>query len=52
VEAAHLVPMHWRTFKLSKEPTFEPMERLWQAAGPLRHRIALESIGQTWTLTT
>jgi hypothetical protein len=44
--------MHWRTFKLSKEPTFEPMERLWAAAGPLRSRIAIENIGQTWALTT
>jgi len=52
LDAGHLVPMHWRTFKLSKEPTFEPMERLWEVAGPLRHRIAIESIGQTWTLKT
>ncbi len=52
LEAQALVPMHWRTFKLSKEPTFEPMERLWAAAGPLRHRIAIENIGQTWTLKT
>lgn len=44
------VPMHWRTFKLSKEPTFEPMERLRAAAGPMQSRIALDHIGQTWTL--
>jgi L-ascorbate metabolism protein UlaG (beta-lactamase superfamily) len=52
LEAEYFVPMHWRTFKLSKEPTFEPMERLWAAAGPLRSRIAIENIGQTWALTT
>jgi L-ascorbate metabolism protein UlaG (beta-lactamase superfamily) len=50
VEARYLVPMHWRTFRLSKEPTFEPMERLWAAAGPLRDRIAIERIGDTWSL--
>ncbi|HEY7677499.1 MAG TPA: MBL fold metallo-hydrolase [Candidatus Methylomirabilis sp.] len=50
VEARYFVPMHWRTFRLSKEPTFEPMERLWAAAGPLRDRIAIERIGDTWTL--
>lgn len=50
LEARHFVPMHWRTFRLSKEPTFEPMERLWAAAGPLRDRIAIERIGDTWTL--
>ena len=52
LEADYFVPMHWRTFKLSKEPTFEPMERLWAAAGPLRSRIAIENIGHTWTLPT
>ncbi len=50
LEARYLVPMHWRTFRLSKEPTFEPMERLWAAAGPLRDRIAIQRIGDTWTL--
>ncbi len=50
LQTRHFVPMHWRTFRLSKEPTFEPMERLWAAAGPLRNRIAIERIGDTWTL--
>ncbi len=50
VDARYFVPMHWRTFRLSKEPTFEPMERLWAAAGPLRDRIAIERIGDTWSL--
>lgn len=48
--ARYFVPMHWRTFKLSDEPTFEPMERLWKAAGPHRTRIAIEAVGQTWSL--
>jgi len=50
LDARAFVPMHWRTFKLSKEPTFEPMERLRAVAGPLADRIALDHIGQTWTL--
>ena len=50
LEARYFVPMHWRTFRLSQEPTFEPMERLGAAAGPQRNRIALQSIGDTWTL--
>ena len=48
--ARYLIPMHWRTFQLSDEPIFEPIERLKRAAGRAAGRIALDSIGQTWTL--
>ncbi len=50
IEARYLIPMHWRTFRLSDEPVFEPIERLTAAAGPQVHQIALDSIGQTWSL--
>jgi L-ascorbate metabolism protein UlaG (beta-lactamase superfamily) len=50
--AAHLLPIHHATFRLSREPAGEPIERLVVAAGPRhRHRIALTEIGQTWRLS-
>jgi L-ascorbate metabolism protein UlaG (beta-lactamase superfamily) len=50
IDARYLIPMHWRTFQLSDEPIFEPIERLKHTAGLAAGRIALDSIGQTWTL--
>ena len=50
IGARYLVPMHWRTFRLSDEPIFEPIERLKAAAAFQAHQIALDSIGQTWSL--
>jgi len=48
--ARYLVPMHWRTFRLSRERPFEPFERLAAAAGGSPDRIALHSVGETWRL--
>jgi L-ascorbate metabolism protein UlaG (beta-lactamase superfamily) len=48
--ARYLAPMHWRTFRLSRERPFEPYERLASAANGSRHRIALHQIGETWRL--
>jgi len=48
--ARYLVPMHWRTFRLSRERPFEPYERLARATGDSADRIALHSIGETWRL--
>jgi L-ascorbate metabolism protein UlaG (beta-lactamase superfamily) len=45
-----LVPIHWGTFKLSKEPMEEPLQRLIAAAGPESDRIVLRQIGGTWTM--
>lgn len=45
-----LVPIHWGTFKLSREPMEEPMQRLIAAAGPAADRIAIREIGVAWTL--
>jgi L-ascorbate metabolism protein UlaG (beta-lactamase superfamily) len=50
IGARYLMPMHWRTFRLSDEPIFEPIERLKVAAALQAYQIALDSIGQTWLL--
>jgi L-ascorbate metabolism protein UlaG (beta-lactamase superfamily) len=48
--ARYLVPIHWGTFRLSKEPMDEPMRRLIAAAGPEADRVAIRQIGVAWTL--
>jgi L-ascorbate metabolism protein UlaG (beta-lactamase superfamily) len=48
--ATYLLPIHWGTFRLGKEPMDEPMARLIAAAGPESDRIVLREIGGTWTL--
>ena len=48
--ARWLLPIHHATFRLSREPVGEPLERLFAAAGPERHRIVASTIGSTWTL--
>ncbi len=48
--ARYLVPIHWGTFHLSREPIEEPMSRLLSAAGALEESIVLREIGGAWTL--
>jgi L-ascorbate metabolism protein UlaG (beta-lactamase superfamily) len=48
--ARYLIPIHWGTFKLSKEPMEEPMRRLLAAAGDGSDRIVLRRIGTAWTM--
>ncbi len=48
--AYYLVPLHWGTFRLSKEPMDEPMRRLIAAAGPESGRIVMRQIGVAWTM--
>jgi L-ascorbate metabolism protein UlaG (beta-lactamase superfamily) len=48
--AQYLVPFHWGTFKLSREPMDEPLERLLAAAGNQSDRIVLRHIGGAWTM--
>jgi L-ascorbate metabolism protein UlaG (beta-lactamase superfamily) len=48
--ATYLLPIHWGTFKLGKEPVDEPMTRLLAAAGPESDRVVLREIGGTWTV--
>jgi L-ascorbate metabolism protein UlaG (beta-lactamase superfamily) len=50
--AKYLVPIHWGTFRLGKEPVEDPMNRLLAAAGPESDRIVLREIGGTWTMPT
>jgi L-ascorbate metabolism protein UlaG (beta-lactamase superfamily) len=46
--AHYLIPIHWGTFRLSKEPMDEPLRRLIAAAGPESDRIVLRQIGVAW----
>ena len=48
VRADHLLPMHHSTFRLSHEPTTEPVERLLTVAGNDTSRIAMTQIGGLW----
>jgi L-ascorbate metabolism protein UlaG (beta-lactamase superfamily) len=48
--ARYLIPIHWGTFRLSREPMDEPMSRLIAAAGADAGRIVLRQIGVVWTL--
>jgi L-ascorbate metabolism protein UlaG (beta-lactamase superfamily) len=48
--ADHVLPMHHSTFKLSHEPTHEPIERLMSAAGRLVDRVVASRVGKLWTL--
>ena len=48
--ARYLVPIHWGTFRLSKEPMDEPMRRLLAAAGPETNSVAVRQIGIAWSL--
>jgi L-ascorbate metabolism protein UlaG (beta-lactamase superfamily) len=40
------LPVHHQTFALSREPYFEPIERVYQAAGRNPERVAVSRIGQ------
>lgn len=48
MNAKYLLPIHHSTFKLSREPTGEPVARLLRAAGSERWRIAATEVGETW----
>lgn len=48
--ARYLIPIHWGTFRLSKEPLDEPIRRLLSAAGDQSDRVVLRTIGATWTM--
>lgn len=50
VRGRYLIPMHWRTFRMSHERPFEPYERLSAAVNGSASRIALHAIGETWRL--
>ena len=48
--AEFVLPVHHQTFQLSREPYFEPIERLVAAAGSTPSRVGLHEIGQEFHL--
>jgi L-ascorbate metabolism protein UlaG (beta-lactamase superfamily) len=50
--ARYLLPVHHSTFRLSREPIEEPLERLRAAAGVDAWRIVAPEVGSSWSLPT
>ena len=50
VRADFVMPMHHSTFRLSYEPTHEPMERMLAVAGRDDARVVVREIGTQWCL--
>jgi L-ascorbate metabolism protein UlaG (beta-lactamase superfamily) len=48
--AEYVLPVHHSTFRLSREPTDEPVQRFLAAAGEERWRIIGTEVGASWTL--
>jgi len=48
VHAAHIMPVHHSTFRLSHEPMDEPLQRLLAAAGNEADRIVIRQVGGQW----
>lgn len=48
--ARYLLPVHWDTFRLGKEPLGDAMARLLAAAGPRADHVVIRRIGDTWTM--
>ena len=46
--AEYVLPIHWRTFIQSEEPTMEPIKRLKAASVGKPERIVVDAVGQTW----
>lgn len=46
--AVHILPVHHQTFRLSREPDEEPLERLTRVAGDEQWRIAATELGESW----
>jgi L-ascorbate metabolism protein UlaG (beta-lactamase superfamily) len=47
----YILPVHHRTFDLSREPVNEPLERLLAAAGSAPDRVCVREIGQEFHLS-
>jgi L-ascorbate metabolism protein UlaG (beta-lactamase superfamily) len=52
IGAEYVLPIHHSTFRLSREPVGEPLERFLAAAGSERWRVVCREIGETWTHPT
>ncbi|WP_052298658.1 MBL fold metallo-hydrolase [Syntrophobotulus glycolicus] len=50
ISAKWIIPMHWGTFKLSKEPMDEPILRFRQAAAGQMEKLAIQEVGASWVL--
>jgi len=50
LKAEYFLPIHHSTFRLSREPLDEPMQRLLAVAGAERWRVVISEVGQTWSL--
>jgi L-ascorbate metabolism protein UlaG (beta-lactamase superfamily) len=48
--AEFILPVHHKTFQLSREPNNEPIERLVAAAGSSPDRVCLHDIGEEFHL--
>jgi L-ascorbate metabolism protein UlaG (beta-lactamase superfamily) len=48
--AEYVLPVHHSTFRLSREPVDEPLERFMAAAGDEGWRVVGREIGATWEL--
>jgi L-ascorbate metabolism protein UlaG (beta-lactamase superfamily) len=48
--ARYLLPVHHSTFRLSREPIEEPLQRLLAAAGAERWRVVAPEVGATWQM--
>ncbi len=49
IGAGAMIPIHWDTFRLGKEPLGEAITRLLAAAGPAADRVVIRRVGETWT---
>lgn len=48
--AEFVLPVHHQTFRLSREPRYEPIHRLLSAAGSATERVCLQGIGEEFHL--
>lgn len=48
--AEFVLPVHHKTFQLSREPLTEPVERLLACAGSATERVCLREVGEEWHL--
>jgi L-ascorbate metabolism protein UlaG (beta-lactamase superfamily) len=50
--AEYVLPVHHSTFRLSREPIEEPIQRFLAAAGSERWRVVGTEVGASWSLAT
>ncbi|WP_373887439.1 MBL fold metallo-hydrolase [Desulfosporosinus nitroreducens] len=50
ISAKWIIPMHWGSFSLSREPMEEPIIRFRQAASGQIEKVAIQETGVTWIL--